>query len=148
LWKVLNEKKKPLITSSYEVHCMGACTAKGSLPVVALSPREGLVNCCLSLCLWVSKEKQKRDVLRPRKLDIGLPGKGNSSSHGARPVHRIISLIEWIRTSRLSIKNALPLGIEERGEEARRAPPDQAFDGDNLKTFRQLSRKAKARIQP
>ena len=33
-----------------------------------------------------------------------LPGNGNSNSHGARPVH---SMIKWIRTSRLSIKNSL-----------------------------------------
>jgi len=44
---------------------------------------------------------------RPRKVDIRLPEKGNSNSHGARPVHFIISMIKWIRTSRLSIKNSL-----------------------------------------
>ena len=30
-----------------------------------------------------------------------------SNSHGARPVHLIITMIQWIRTSRLSIKNCL-----------------------------------------
>ena len=35
------------------------------------------------------------------------PPKGNSNSHGARPVHLIITMIKWIRTSRLSIKNSL-----------------------------------------
>jgi len=45
-----------------------------------------------------------------RKVDIRLPGKGNSNSHGARPVHQIISMIKWIRTSRLSIKNSLSDG--------------------------------------
>ena len=44
-----------------------------------------------------------------RKVDVGLPEKGNSNSHGARPVHLIIMMKEWIRTSRLSIKNSLPL---------------------------------------
>ena len=34
---------------------------------------------------------------------------GNSNSHGARPVHLIIKMIRWIRTSRLSIKNSLSL---------------------------------------
>ena len=29
-----------------------------------------------------------------RKVDIRLPGKGNSNSHGARPVHQIISMIK------------------------------------------------------
>ena len=42
-----------------------------------------------------------------RKVDIRLPGKRNSNAHGARPVHQIISLIEWVRTNRLSIKNSL-----------------------------------------
>ena len=40
-----------------------------------------------------------------RKVDIRLPGKGNSNAYGARPVHQIISMIEWIRTSRLSMQN-------------------------------------------
>ena len=42
----------------------------------------------------------------PRK-HIRLPEKGNSSSHGARPVHQIITMIKWIRTRRLSIHNSL-----------------------------------------
>ena len=43
----------------------------------------------------------------PRKVDIRLPGKGDSNSHGARPVHQIISMIKWIRTGRLSMKDSL-----------------------------------------
>ena len=43
----------------------------------------------------------------PRKVDERLPGKGNSTSHGARPDHLIITIIWWIRTIRLSIKNSL-----------------------------------------
>ena len=43
----------------------------------------------------------------PRKVDVKLPGKGNSNSHGARPVHQIVSLMMWIWTSRLSTKNSL-----------------------------------------
>jgi len=38
-----------------------------------------------------------------RKVDVRLPGIHN----GARPVHLIITMIKWIRTSRLSIKNSL-----------------------------------------
>ena len=38
---------------------------------------------------------------RIRKVDVRLPGKGNS--HGARPVHLIITMIKWIRTSRLAM---------------------------------------------
>ena len=41
-----------------------------------------------------------------RKVDIRLPGKGESNSHGVRPVHQ---KHRWIRTSRLSIKNSLSL---------------------------------------
>jgi len=47
------------------------------------------------------------DITHTRKVDVRLPGKGNSNSHGARPVHLIITTIKWIRTSRLSIKNSL-----------------------------------------
>jgi hypothetical protein len=48
-------------------------------------------------------------------MDVRLPGNGNSNSHGARPVHSIISMIKWIWTSRLSIKNSftLSLGFQE-----------------------------------
>ena len=42
-----------------------------------------------------------------RKEDVSLPGKGNPHLHGARPVHLIITMVWWIRTSRLSIKNSL-----------------------------------------
>ena len=41
-----------------------------------------------------------------RKVDVRLPGEGNSISHGARPVHIIITMIKRIRTSRLSINNS------------------------------------------
>jgi len=43
------------------------------------------------------------------KVDIRLPGKGNSNSYGARPVHLIIAMLKWIRTNRLPIKNSLSL---------------------------------------
>ena len=49
----------------------------------------------------------RHDVRVPqpaRKVDVRLPGKRNSNSHGARPVHLIITIIKWTRTSRLSIK--------------------------------------------
>jgi len=49
------------------------------------------------------------------KVDVRLPGKGNSNSHGARPVHQIISMIKWIRTRKLSIKNSLfPVRSQEK----------------------------------
>ena len=36
-----------------------------------------------------------------------LLANGNSNTHGARLVHLIITMIKWIRASRLSIKNSL-----------------------------------------
>ena len=42
-----------------------------------------------------------------RKVDMKLPGKWISNCHGARPVHQIISMIMWIRTSGLSIKKSV-----------------------------------------
>jgi hypothetical protein len=42
-----------------------------------------------------------------RKVAIRLLGKKNSNSHGARPVHQIITMLKWIWTSKLSIKNSL-----------------------------------------
>jgi hypothetical protein len=46
-------------------------------------------------------------------VGIRLPGKG-SNFHGARPVHQIVLMIKWIRTSRLSMKKSFsvcrPLG--------------------------------------
>ena len=38
-----------------------------------------------------------------------LPEKGNLNSHGTRPIQQTISVIKWIRTSRLSKKNTLCL---------------------------------------
>jgi len=58
------------------------------------------------------RRRAGRDAERARKVDVRLPEKGNSNSHGARPVHLIITMIKWIRTSRLSIKNSLSLSAE------------------------------------
>jgi len=40
-------------------------------------------------------------LLSHRKVDVRLPEKRSSNSHGARTVHLIITMIKWIRTSRL-----------------------------------------------
>ena len=48
--------------------------------------------------------RRERHVPVPVKVDIRLPGKGNSNSHGARGVHLIITMIKWIRTSRLCMR--------------------------------------------
>ena len=59
--------------------------------------------------------------------DVRLPGKGNANSHGARPVHPIISMVRWIRTSRLSIKNSLSLRGHGSPGRARRGPLARLF---------------------
>jgi len=38
-------------------------------------------------------------------VDVRLPGKGNSNSNGARPVHLIITMIKWIRTSKSGVES-------------------------------------------
>ena len=61
-----------------------------------------------TLSLSNAAEHQTRVLPLPRrKADIRLPGKGDSNSHDARPVHLIVSMLKWIRTSRSSIKNPL-----------------------------------------
>ena len=83
--------------------------------------RDGLVfkahRLCASLNSRLESNKEEtpsssagspRDDGPPRrKVDVRVPGKGNSNSHGARPVHPIITMIKWIRTCRFSIKNSL-----------------------------------------
>ena len=68
-----------------------------------------------------------------RKADARLPGKGISNSHGARPVHLIITMIKWIRTSRLSINNSLSLRVRHAG----------AGLSHNLSTIRRLAQTRK-----
>ena len=80
--------------------------------------------CDVFFCM--NRDDACRTVQGSRKVDVRLPGKGNSNSHGARPVHLIITMIKWIRTSRLSVKNSLS---EER--EAGPAPRD-TFRGTSL----------------
>ena len=57
-----------------------------------------------------------------REIDARLPEKGDSSSHGARPVPLIITMMKWIRTSRLSIRNSLSdreVACQQRGHRPR-----------------------------
>ena len=42
-----------------------------------------------------------------RKVDVRLPGQGNSNPRGVSPVHLIITIITWLRTSKFSLKNSL-----------------------------------------
>jgi len=66
------------------------------------------------------------DVVRsPHQQRVSrIPVGGNSTSHGARPVHLIITMIKWIRASRLSINNSLSRedGDVVRGSHQQRAP--------------------------
>jgi len=68
---------------------------------------DGFVFECCDLNLTLSGTDGRGTLVRLRKVDVRLPGKGNSHSHGARLVHLIITMIKWIRTSRLTIKNSL-----------------------------------------
>jgi len=47
----------------------------------------------------------------PRKVDIWLPGKETSTPMAQGRSTKTISMIKWIRTSRLSIKNSVSLEL-------------------------------------
>jgi len=57
-------------------------------------------------CFGRDKEEYEGSGRGQRKVDVRLSGKGNSNSHGARPVHLIITMMKLMRTSRLSIKKS------------------------------------------
>ena len=59
------------------------------------------------LCKHSPRRAYNRTRLLARKVDVGLPEKRNSNSHGARPVHLIITMTKCIRTRRLSRKDFL-----------------------------------------
>ena len=40
-------------------------------------------------------------------VDVRLPGKEDSNSHGARLVHLVTTMMKWFWNSRLSINNSL-----------------------------------------
>ena len=68
-----------------------------------------------SKCLvWLQRFCELWDDLhQARKVDVRLPGKGDSNSHSARPFHLIITMIKWIRTSRLSINHSLSCRVKD-----------------------------------
>ena len=45
--------------------------------------------------------------IHTRKEDVRLSEKLSSNLHGARPVHQIITMIQWTLTRRLTIKKCL-----------------------------------------
>ena len=55
----------------------------------------------------VSEKDLERSCVLTNEIDMRLPEKGNSNSHGARPVHQIVSMIKRTRNRRLSTKNSL-----------------------------------------
>ena len=57
-------------------------------------------------------EKDKRKGTK--KVDIRLPGNGNSTPMAQGRSTEIISMIEWIRTSRLSIQISLSLSAHQK----------------------------------
>jgi len=61
------------------------------------------------------------DFARRARLASSTPLAGTltplAGTHAARPVHQIISMMKWIRTSRLSIKNSLPAEMASRNYE-------------------------------
>ena len=65
-----------------------------------------------SFPLFAGLRPPSQSLVLLKKVDARLPGNGNSNSHGARPVHLIITMIQWIRNSRLSIKNSLSADLD------------------------------------
>ena len=63
--------------------------------------------------LRLSAGEQPMHEEMDRKVDVRLPANGDSKSHGARPAHPIITMIKWIWTSGMAIKNYL---LEKNGE--------------------------------
>ena len=49
------------------------------------------------------------DAVGSRKAGVSPPEQGNSNSHGARPVHLIISMMKWVRIRKLSTHTFLSL---------------------------------------
>jgi len=90
--------------------CTATARAKSFNAVFNLRFRGGLVfkadRLLYHSTLGLTRRVQSAGV--HRKVDVRLPGKGISNGcGGARPDHLIITMIKWIRTSRLSIKNSL-----------------------------------------
>jgi len=71
-----------------------------------------LYTLCRSGCRQTLCTSKPTRRTRNRKVDVRLPGKGNSNSRGTRPVHLNITMTKWIRTRRLPIKNSLSVYFE------------------------------------
>ena len=63
-----------------------------------------------------------------KKVDVRLPGKGNQNSYGERPIHLIITMFRWIRTSRLSTRTfSLQGAVFRNSSLGFRIPPPSTF---------------------
>ena len=62
-----------------------------------------MMGCC---CCWWGGLRSTNPYAS-MMVDIMLPRNGNLNCYGMRPVHQIISMIEWIRISSSSINNSL-----------------------------------------
>ena len=98
----------------------------------------------LSYMCWI------RSTVDPLNLSY-TPTSLDSRPHSARPVRLIITMIEWFRTSRLSIKNSLwtePCARGSGGEEACRHASEslRPYGSKSLGTYKfPLRREKKAR---
>jgi hypothetical protein len=76
----------------------------------ARPPSPTTTLCASRLCEEAHQPRCASSFAPPaRKVNVRLPGKGDSNSHDARSAHQIISMMKWTRTSRLPIKNSLSL---------------------------------------
>ena len=89
----------PLVTRSQRFECSVTPPTKCHPPLKQSNVRVTV--------MWLNTVQETGVPETSRKGDVRLPGKENSNSHGARPVHLIISMTSWIRTSRLSTKKSL-----------------------------------------
>ena len=67
----------------------------------------GLLDLAEKVTVGIKRETQFLITYRSESTQSSrLPGKGNSNSHGARPATKIITMMKWIRTTRLTIENS------------------------------------------
>ena len=98
-----------LVGNFFDARVLWWCTLVGRMAPRTVV-RIGALEPTLNVCCPGSKDRVYwRKRLHSMKLDVRLPENGNSNLHGARPVHQIMTMIKWIRTSRLSMKNSLSL---------------------------------------
>ena len=68
------------------------------------STRKGQLECFHCERIFTQAELESS----PGKVNVRLHGKGGSILHSAGPVHLIMTMIQLIRTSRLSMEHSFP----------------------------------------